>query len=313
MMNCLLLGGGGFIGSNLCYGLLEAGHKVSVFEKECRNKLNLVDIANHISWIEGDFLNPEHLKTAVKGVDIVFHLISTTLPQSSNESPAYDVTSNVVPTLHLLDAARMYDVQKVIFFSSGGTVYGIPQTIPIPENHPTQPICAYGIHKLMIEKYLALYYKLYNLDYSILRVSNPYGERQRPTGSQGAITVFTYKALMGLPIEIWGDGSVERDYIYIYDVVRAAIKLMSLRTDHKILNIGSGKGVTLNDLIRIIETTLELRPDVRYMSARKFDVPVNILDTSRVREVLGWVPEIDLSTGVRKTASYLRTHTGNAI
>ncbi len=307
-MRCLVLGGGGFIGSNLSYGLIEAGHEVSVFEKECLSKSNLPEIEKLIRWIEGDFLNPEHLKTAVKGMDVIFHSIGTTLPQSSNESPVYDITSNVVPTIHLLESAYEAGVKKIIFFSSGGTVYGIPRTIPIPEEHPTMPICSYGIHKLMIEKYLALYHKLYGLDYIVLRVSNPYGERQRPTGRQGAVTVFIYKALKGETIEIWGDGSVVRDYLHISDVVQAAIRSMSLQTDEKILNIGSGKGSSLIDAIKCIEDSLGLKLNVRYTSARKFDVPINILDISRARNLLRWNPEIDLTTGIRRTATYIRTH-----
>jgi UDP-glucose 4-epimerase len=311
-MRCLVLGGGGFIGSNLCFGLVEAGHEVSVFEKEGRDKSNLFSIEKSVRWIEGDFLNPEHLKAAVKGVDIIFHLISSTLPQSSNENPVYDVTSNVVPTLHLLDAARRAGVRKVIFFSSGGTVYGIPERVPIPEEHPTMPICSYGIHKLMVEKYLDLFHKLYSLDYAVLRVSNPYGERQRPTGSQGALTVFIYKAVKGESIEIWGDGLVVRDYLHISDVVRAAITLMTLRTDEKIFNIGSGNGLSLNDAIRCIGDALGLKLDVQYTSGRKFDVPINVLNISRAQKVLGWKPEIDLTTGVRRTAGYLRSLIGVA-
>lgn len=300
-----MLGGGGFIGSHLCDALIAAGHEVAVFEKAGCNKASLPS-PNKLRWIEGDFINPEHLKTAVQSIDIVFHLISTTLPQNSNDSPAYDVASNVVPTLNLLDAAYKAGVKKIIFFSSGGTVYGIPRTIPITEEHSTMPICSYGIHKLMIEKYLALYDKLYNLDYAVLRVSNPYGERQRVTGGQGAVTIFIYKALAGEPIEIWGDGSVVRDYLHVADLVRAATTLMTLKTDPKIFNIGSGTGISLNDMIRLIEESTGLELNARYTSARGFDVPVNILDISRARKVFNWSPQIDFSEGIDRTASYLR-------
>lgn len=309
-MKCLVLGGGGFIGSNICIGLLDAGHEVAVFEKEGRSKENLRNFESRIRWMEGDFLNPEDLQSAVGGMDVVFHLISSTLPKGSNESPVYDITSNVVPTINLLDAARNAGVRKVIFFSSGGTVYGIPETIPIPENHPTTPICAYGIHKLMIEKYLSLYHRLYGLDYSILRVSNPYGERQRPTGSQGAVTVFVYKALKGEHIEIWGDGSVVRDYLHISDVVRAAVKAMNVSTDNRIFNIGSGRGLSLNEVIGTIGQTLGLKPNVRYTGPRNFDVPVNVLDITAAREILGWSPETDLKSGIMLTAGYLGTEAG---
>jgi UDP-glucose 4-epimerase len=305
-MNCLVLGGGGFIGSHVCDRLLAAGHQVSVFEKEERNRENLLHIGTSVQWIEGDFSNPEDLRIAVRGQDIIFHLISTTLPKSSNDNPAYDVSSNVISTIHLLEAACAAGVKKVIFYSSGGTVYGVPSVVPIPEEHPTNPECSYGIHKLVIEKYLAFFYHLHGLDYTVIRVANPYGERQKPSGSQGAITVFLYKALRGEPIEIWGDGSIVRDYLHISDLSKAALSVMDVDVPGKILNIGSGNGCSLNEIIHAIELVTGLTLAVRYTAARAFDVPVSILDISRAREYLGWSPEVDLQTGIAKTVAYLR-------
>lgn len=305
-MNCLVLGGGGFLGSHVCDSLISARHAVRVFEKEGRDRENLAHAGSGAVWLEGDFLNPENLKAAVKGMDVVFHLVSTTLPKSSNESPVYDVSSNVVATLHLLEAARSAGVRKVIFFSSGGTVYGIPEAIPIPENHSTEPTCSYGIHKLMIEKYLALYHRLHGLDYTVIRLANPYGERQKPTGTQGAIGVLLYKALKGEPLEIWGDGSIIRDYLHVSDVARAALAAIDAQVPERIVNIGSSKGLSLNEIIQLIEEEIGSAPEVRYRQARKFDVPANILEITRARRHLGWSPEVDIRTGIRRTAAYLR-------
>src|SRR4029434_4711286 len=188
-------------------------------------------------------LNEEDVTQAVAGCEVVFHMISTTIPKSSNDNPAYDVESNLVGTLRMLEAARKAGVRKVVFASSGGTVYGIPKVVPINESHPTDPICSYGISKLAVEKYLHLYHALHGLDYCILRIGNPYGEGQRPTAAQGAVGVFLYKALHGGVIEIWGDGTVTRDYIYIGDVIQAFLKAMTYSGEHRLFNIGAGEGL----------------------------------------------------------------------
>jgi UDP-glucose 4-epimerase len=177
-----------------------------------------------VEWIEGDLVNQEDLEAAIQGCDIIYHLVSTTLPKSSNDNPAYDIETNVIGTLHLLDLARKKMGKKVIFISSGGTVYGVPGEVPIKESYPTNPLCSYGIVKLTIEKYLALYHQLYGLDYCVIRPSNPFGERQRVTGAQGAVAVFLHKALRDEPIEIWGDGTVVRDFIYVGDLTAALVK-----------------------------------------------------------------------------------------
>src|SRR3972149_10968356 len=241
-MKYLVLGGGGFIGSHVCDSLVKAGHQVRIFEKEHVSKNNIEHLISSIEWVEGDFTNETHLKEIVKGVDIIIHSIGTTHPRTSNENPVYDISSNLISTLHLLDAAKDEGVKKVIFFSSGGTVYGIPKTIPIPEDHPTEPLCSYGIQKLAIEKYLRLYHYLYGLDYAIMRIYNPYGERQRPHALQGAVAVFMNKALIGEGIEIWGDGSVTRDYLHISDVARAVSILSDYHGEYKLFNIGGGHG-----------------------------------------------------------------------
>lgn len=301
-----MLGGGGFIGSHVCDCLVRAGHNVWVFEKEGRSRENLAHAGKDITWLEGDFLNPEDLRIAVKSKDVVFHLVSTTLPKSSNESPVYDVSSNIVSTLHLLEAACAAGVKKLIFFSSGGTVYGIPGVIPIPEDHPTEPTCSYGIHKLMIEKYLALFHRLHGLDYTVIRAANPYGERQKPTGAQGVIGVLLYKALKGEPLEIWGDGSVVRDYLNVSDLAQAALCAMDSQVAERIINIGGGGGLSINEIIERIGAEIGHSPEVHYTAARGFDVPVNILDISRARKCLGWSPKVDIQTGISRTAAYLR-------
>src|SRR2546426_204607 len=150
---CLVLGGAGFIGSHLAEALAQEGHRVKVFDRPHVDRLPLFPCARGFEVFTGDFLNPQALAPALQGTELVFHLVSTTLPKSSNDNPVYDVESNVLGSLRLLELCREQGVRKLVFVSSGGTVYGVPRTTPVAENHPTEPISSYGIHKLMVEKY----------------------------------------------------------------------------------------------------------------------------------------------------------------
>ncbi len=304
-MKCLVLGGGGFLGSHVSEALLGASHGVRVFEKELVNRDSVAHIVPKVEWMEGDFTNETHVKEAVRGVDCVVHSLCTTLPKGSNDNPVYDISSNLISTLHLLEASRDAGVKKIIFFSSGGTVYGIPRTIPISEDHPNDPVCSYGIQKLAIEKYLMLFRRLYGLDYGILRISNPFGERQRVHASQGAAVVFLNKVINGETIEIWGDGSVTRDYLYVKDVTGAVLKLMEYSGDLRIFNIGSGRGTTLLELIKSIENVTGRKARVGFTPARPFDVPVNILDVRRAEKELSWSAGVGIEDGLKRTMDYL--------
>lgn len=304
-MKCLVLGGGGFMGSHLSKALLEQGHAVRIFERPNLRPVQVLPDGKDLEWVEGDFLNEEDMIRAVAGCPIIFHLISTTLPKSSNDNPVYDVESNLVGTLYMLEAARKAGVRKVLFASSGGTVYGIPKEVPIKESHPTDPVCSYGIGKLAIEKYLHLYHALHGLDYCVLRIGNPYGEGQRATAAQGAVAVFLNKALHGEVIEIWGDGTVCRDFIYVGDVARAFLKAMSYSGEHGLFNIGAGEGRSLNDLIGAIESLVGRPVARKYLPGRSFDVPTNILDISRAKTFLGWRPETLFRDGLFKTFKWL--------
>src|ERR1700741_2607658 len=299
-MKCLVLGGGGFIGSHLAEGLLHAGHGVRIFDRPRVESLRLFEDARY-EVTTGDFVNPDDLARALPGMEVVFHLISTTLPKSSNDNPLYDVGTNVVGTLRLLELCRSQRVRKVIFISSGGTVYGVPRSMPIDETHPTQPITSYGIHKLAIEKYLHLNWSLHGLDYCALRVANAYGERQRTDTAQGAVPVFLERVLRGEAIQVWGDGSVGRDYIYIGDSVRAFLKALDYAGEHKVFNIGSGRGVGLNQLIDEIGRQAGRTPAVEFTPARRFGVSPNVLDTLLVRRHLGWSADPPLAEGLRRT------------
>ncbi len=309
-MKCLVLGGGGFLGSHLSDKLLEVGYSIRIFERPNLKKYREFLCSEKIEWIEGDFANEDDLAQAVSGCDLIFHLISTTLPKSSNDNPVYDVETNLVGTLKLLSCASRAKVKKIIFLSSGGTIYGIPQTIPLCESHPNNPICSYGITKLAIEKYLHLYNSLNGIEYCILRLSNPFGERQKPSGAQGAVAVFLDKALKGEMIEVWGNGSVVRDYIYVQDAVSAMIKAIEYTGNNRIFNIGSGKGQSLNDIIDAIENLLGYKIKRTYSQGRPLDVQVNVLDIECARHFLQWTPQKSFQQGLKHTLVWLRGQLG---
>ena len=243
-----------------------------------------------VEWIAGDLSSTYDVSDAISGVDAVLHLVSTTLPKNSNDDPIYDVQSNVVGSLHILNAMVTHNVRNIVFISSGGTVYGNPLYLPVDEKHPTNPFVSYGITKLAIEKYLQMYEHLHGIKAITLRVSNPYGERQRIETAQGAVGVFLHHALKGIPIEIWGDGSVTRDYIHVSDVAEAFSKALQYTGEQRLFNVSSGVGTSLNELIGRIENVLGRSIERQYLPGRPFDVPVNVLCNDLARSELNWTP-----------------------
>lgn len=304
---CLVLGGRGFIGSHLVDALLEKGYRVRCFERPHVMSLGDTHLSNpNFELYEGDIVSEVDVAEALEGCDICFHLVSTTLPKSSNADPVFDVESNVLGTVRLLTHAIKTGLKKIVFVSSGGTVYGVPAQLPIPETHPTDPVCSYGITKLTIEKYLGLFHQLHGLDYTVLRIANPFGERQRTHANQGAVAVFLGKVLRGEVIEIWGDGSVVRDYIHIADVVDALLISLDTSSDEHVFNIGAGRGHSLNEVLDAIEKTTGLFAKRQYFPGRSFDVPASVLSISRAHELLDWSPKVDFEQGLNRFAEWLK-------
>lgn len=261
-----------------------------------------------VEYHYGDFGNRGVLDDAMIGIEVVFHLISSTIPQTSNQDPTFDVISNIGETLYLLDRCVERGISKIVFISSGGTVYGNPLSLPVPENAQTAPICSYGITKLTIEQYLYLYHHLYGLEYTVVRPANPYGARQNPESIQGAVTVFLASLCKNQEIEIWGDGEVVRDFLFIDDLVDALYKSSMIATPSRVFNVGSGSGISLNNMIQLMEKVTGYSAKVCYHQARSLDVQKIWLDINRAEKELLWSPQTPLAEGIMKTWSFLKDH-----
>ena len=301
-MNALVLGGTGFLGSHLVDRLLASGHSVRVLDRQqelYRAPLPAVDC--HIA----DFGNRAQLHSTLEGRDLVFHLVSTTVPRTSNDDPAFDVTSNVVETIYLLEQCVRERVKKVVFVSSGGAVYGTPAAVPVSEDGQKNPESSYGIAKLTIESYLELFHRLHGLDYTIVRPSNPYGPRQNPLGNQGVIAVFMGRMARGQAVEVWGDGRTVKDYLFIDDLVEGIYRAATLNPPSHVFNLGSGIGHSVNDLVRLIGEAVGRPLDVIHSSKQTHDVSRIVLDISRARRELDWEPTTPMELGLRRTWEFI--------
>lgn len=296
---CLVMGGGGFIGSEVSDQLLLDGWTVRIFDRPGVRPYRVFGPHERIEWVAGEFESLVAVRGALRDVDAVVHLISTMLPGRSNEVPCEDVQSNVLCSIQLMQEMVEQGIARIVFASSGGTVYGTPVHLPIREDHPTQPQVSYGICKLMIEKYLSLFSQLHGLRPISLRIANPYGGRQRIDTAQGAVAVFLHRALQGHTVEIWGDGSVVRDYLHVTDVANAISAALGYDGLHQVINIGAGHGLSLNELLDEIDILLGRKIDRCYLPKRSFDVPVSVLDISLAKRELGWIPRMPLGAGLR--------------
>ena len=302
-MKILLTGGTGFLGRNLMNQLLKNGNcEIVCFDRYAPDYIHNLNV----EFLQGDINEHACVEQAVSGCDAVVHMACTVLPKNSNQDPGFDVSSNIGGSIQLLEAAVKNKVKRFVFLSSGGTVYGVPKELPITETHPNNPECSYGITKLAIEKYMNLYRDLYGLSTCSLRLANPYGEYQRVHSSQGAIPVFCYLALTGQRVQIWGDGSVQRDFVYIQDVVDAIIKAVEHPEVTGEINIGSGIGTSLNELLENIEAITGRKVLREYLEKRNFDVPVNVLDNTKAKQLLNWNAATPLNEGLRRTLDWIK-------
>ena len=309
-MRCVILGGAGFLGRHAGRAMAAAGYEV--WSVDCA----LVEPPASAPWLAGqvraEFAAVHDWWEQCGGADVVIHLASSTVPATASADPVLDAQANLIGNLRLLQALRDKCANgggkpRLLFVSSGGAVYGRPQSVPLAENHPTMPMGAYGVTKLAVEHHLRIEEATHGLAYRVLRLSNPYGEWQRPQGVQGVVAVFAHRALHGLPVDVWGDGSVVRDFVYAADVGQAFVAAARHVGDSRVFNIGGGAGHSVNHIIATLEQLLGRTLERKVFAARPFDPPVNVLDIRRAREELGWRPTIAFEEGVARALAWLQT------
>lgn len=305
LTSAIIFGGSGFIGSHLAERLVRDGYEVKIFDSFKKGTPNIDAIINDVEIIRGDFLIKEDLYRALKDVDYLFHYISTTTPVTAVKNPVFDVETNIIGSIQLFQAAVESNVEKIIYPSSGGTIYGQVDEDRIKETNPLNPVNPYAISKLAIEKYLGYFKYAHGMDYCILRYSNPYGERQNPLGNQGVIPIFLSKIKHQEQPVIYGDGSAIRDYIYIQDAIDATMEVLNSGTRDTIFNIGSGQETTLNQLVDIMGDITGRQIQPAYVDSSGIYLPKIVLDISHIQKETGWCPKIDISEGIRRTWKWI--------
>ncbi|ACV24294.1 SDR family oxidoreductase [Methanocaldococcus fervens] len=298
----LVTGGAGFIGSHIVDKLIENNYDVIILDNlTTGNKANVNPKAEFVNADIRDKTLDE--KINFKDVDVVFHQAAQINVRNSVENPMYDGDVNILGTINILEMMRKYDIDKIIFASSGGAVYGEPNYLPVDESHTINPLSPYGLSKYVGEEYIKLYNRLYGLEYAILRYANVYGERQDPKGEAGVISIFIDRMLKNESPVIFGDGNQTRDFVYVGDVAKA--NLMALNWKNEIVNIGTEKETSVNELFNIIKNEIGFKGNAIYGRAREGEVYRIYLDIKKAKS-LGWRPEVDLKEGIKRVVDWMK-------
>lgn len=296
----VITGGSGFIGSNLISALLEreSFDIVAIDHKKFNNE--------KIKTFVGNFYDKEFISEIINKDDILIHLACTTVTHTAENNRQKDIQDNIVGTINLLDVCVEKKIKKIIFASSGGTVYGeIDYDRPSKETDCIRPVSAYGIMKATIENYMRLYNKLYNLPYIIVRISNPYPRLQFSKSKPGAVDIFLDSFINGKEINVFGDGKSERDYIFIDDLINFIISITEKRILNETFNAGSGKSTSIESLLKIVESVTGKKTKINYIKSKNFEVEKVSLDISKAKKELGWQPEYTIEKGVMRAFSQL--------
>ncbi len=289
-MNILVIGGNGFVGRAFVRILLSRGHRVTVVSRAQAWPDNVEGLPG---GIEALVARPDLLAAA----DIVCHLASATIPSSSSAEPLLEIDGNLRPMLQLLEAMRAQGNRHILFLSSGGAIYGVPETVPIREDHPRHPISHYGLTKLTIETSLDFYAREHGFSVAVIRPANPYGPSQNKVGQLGAVTTFLRMIEAGHTATLYGDGSTVRDFVHVDDL--SSLMLRAVETGAEgTWNCGDGRGTSLAELIGMIEAATGKTLAIDRQPARPFDPPAIVLDITRARDELGWEPVVALEEGI---------------
>jgi UDP-glucose 4-epimerase len=257
-----------------------------------------------VRYLAGNYGDEKLLREVLRDVDEVIHLAYSTVPKTSFENPIQDILTNLPASVTLFDAASRFSIRKLVFVSSGGTVYGKASSLPITENHPKNPISPYGITKLTIENYATMFHKLKGLPFVCVRPANAYGERQRPFIDQGFVATAIASILNGKQVVVFGDRGTTRDYVHVTDIASGILAALDLGQTSAFYNLGTGIGknnMEVLDAIRPYAESEGYEVRVTKESGRVFDVPVNVLDSSKLRTESQWEPIVTFEDGIRRT------------
>jgi UDP-glucose 4-epimerase len=298
MNKTLILGGAGFIGLNLAEEFVKNNEEIIIFDRKEADFSSLVRMENEIKIVKGEIKDIELIENIFKKHKIgnVIHLVSSLLPASTEEDFYREISAIIKPTFKIIDLIAKYKIDNFTFFSSGGTVYGEEKEENC-ESDELKPITYYGFSKVMIENYIKLINRTKELNYLIIRPSNPYGKYQDLNGKQGFISVALGKALKDQKIEIWGDGQIIRDYIYISDLCKVVYKLLDNNKKNKVYNIGSGNGTSLIKVLKILEDKLDKKIEVVFKEKREVDVKKAILNIDKISNDVDFNP-MGLAKGI---------------
>ncbi len=296
MKKCLILGAGGFLGKAICSKLCDDYEIIAYDRIESDELVKL----NNVKQIIGDFVHTNDFTDILQGIDVVIHLISTSIPSDDTSHIREEISENIIPTVSLLESMVKANVKDILFVSSGGTVYGETGDKLNSVEALLNPICSYGVQKKVIEAYLQFYGIRYGINYKIARISNPYGLGQNINKPQGVIPIFIRNLLNNKEIVIFGDGTDVRDYIYMDDVVNIIERIMTYEGNEHIFNVGTGEAYSLNEIIdKIVKISGKQYKNIEYHIARKCDVHKSLLEVECTYKLLGYRPQMTLDEGIK--------------
>jgi UDP-glucose 4-epimerase len=311
-MRTLVTGAAGFIGSTLVDRLLADGHSVvGVDDLSSGRPENIVAAEQHDAF---EFAKADIVSADLNGLlaetrpEVVFHLAAQIDVRKSVVDPQFDSMVNVVGTVRLAEAARASGVRKVVHTSSGGSIYGTPQTFPTPEDIPPDPASPYAAGKVAGEVYLNMFRNLYGLECSHIAPGNVYGPRQDPHGEAGVVAIFSQGLLSGRPTKIFGDGTDTRDYVFVDDVVDAFVKASGEAGGGQRFNVGTGVETSVRQLHTVIAAAAGAADEPEFHPPRLGELKRSCLDISLAKRVIGWEPKVDIAEGVGRTVEYFRSH-----
>jgi UDP-glucose 4-epimerase len=306
-VKALVTGGGGFIGSNLVRGLLEAGHDVRILDNySTGNRRNILDIADDVEIVEGELRSYERVHNAIRGVEIVFHLGALPSVPRSVQDPLTSSAVTIEGTLNVLLAARDEGIKRVVYASSS-SVYGNGGSLPRVESAAPDPISPYAVAKLAAEKYCTSFSRVYGLETIALRYFNVFGPRQDPTSQYAAVVPrFITRIRDDEPVPIYGDGTQSRDFTYVANVVEGNLRAAEAEgANGVVLNVATGRSASVNELADRIAEVVGRPARTEYLPVRTGDVQDSWADISEAKRLLGWEPKVSLEEGLRLTADSL--------